>query len=403
LAQSGCRASGTGPSETEILVVYGAGLEAYNFGLSHPLQPLRYRLTIALMRALGLLDGRRVRLVEPRHASVSELLSVHSYPYVQAVRRAQNIALTRAEPADLTFYGLGNADNPLFPSIYGASCLATGASLVAVDAILEGRACHAYNMAGGLHHALPDRASGFCIFNDAAVAIRRAVDAGMRVAYVDLDAHHGDGVQEIFYRDPRVLTVSVHESGRFLFPGTGAVAEQGDGPGAGTSINLPLPPQAGDRSFLAAVEEVIEPAVRAFRPDLLVTQTGCDTHWSDPLTHLGATMRLYPVLGERMHALAHEAAAGRWLILGGGGYDPLSVTPRAWTAFFAGALGEGRCDRPLPPEWAELVRSQGGSVPDTLLGDRGPGFEALGRSAVAPFIDCLREAVIERLPVLARR
>lgn len=386
---------------TEMVVVYGRALEGYDFGRNHPLRPERYCLTMSLLRSLGLLDTPGVRVVEPRQATVSELLAVHRYPYVQAVRRAQNIALEKAPPADLRLFGLGSADNPLFPAMYEASCLAAGASLQAMEAILAGEARHAYNMAGGLHHALPSRASGFCIFNDIAAAIHKALAAGNRVAYVDLDAHHGDGVQEIFYEDPRVLTISVHESGRFLFPGTGALSEQGAGAGEGTAVNLPLPPRAGDGAYLAAFEEVVEPAVRAFRPDILVTQTGCDAHWSDPLSHLGATLHLYPLLGERLHHLAHEVTEGRWLILGGGGYDPLSITPRAWVALFACALGAAPPAGRLPEAWLAAVRKRGAAVPDQLLADEGPAFEVLGRSAIAPLVERLQETVIARLGCLA--
>ncbi len=361
------------------------------------MQPDRYRLTMSLIEQLGLLDPASVTMVPPRPATLSELLTVHSYPYIQAVRRAQNIARGKEPPVDLSLYGLGNTDNPLFTAMHDAAALAAGASVIAVEAILAGTALHAYNPAGGLHHALRARASGFCIYNDGAVAIRRAVDAGLRVAYVDLDAHHGDGVQDIFYREPRVLTVSIHESGRFLFPWSGAETEQGEGPGAGTAVNIPLPPQAGDEAYLAAMEEVIEPAVRAFAPDLLVTQTGCDAHWSDPLTHLATTLPLYPQLIERLHGLAHEISGGRWLILGGGGYDSVSITPRAWAAVFAAATAQPMPDA-LPATWLAHVAGRGRvRTPSHLLADPGPEFESLGRGCIHSVIETLRGTVVARL------
>ena len=168
------------------------------------------------------------------------------------------------------------------------------------------------------------------------------------MAYVDLDAHHGDGVQAAFYEHPRVLTVSIHESGRYLFPGTGDATEMGAGDGIGACLNIPLPPDAGDESILLAYERIIEPAISAYGPDIIVTQTGCDTHHADPLTDLAATMALYPELAARLHALVHEVCEGRWLIVGGGGYDPADVTPRAWTAFFGTVLGRQAADVPLP-------------------------------------------------------
>jgi acetoin utilization protein AcuC len=262
--------------------------------------------------------------------------------------------------------------------MHDAALFAAGASLQGMQAVLCGDARHAYNMAGGLHHARRDQASGFCIFNDAALAIEHALDVGLRVAYVDLDAHHGDGVQTIFYEEPRVLTISIHESGRYLFPGTGAVSEQGAGPGAGTSINVPLPPGSGDAVFRAALREVVEPAVRSYRPDILVTQTGCDAHWTDPLSHLAATLPLFPEMAGRLHSLAHEVCGGRWLVLGGGGYTSSDITPRAWAAVFGTVIGR----RPLPHD---------------LVADAGPGHDVLDAGAIAPVLHELRETVLSSL------
>jgi acetoin utilization protein AcuC len=215
------------------------------------------------------------------------------------------------------------------------------------------------------------RASGFCLYNDVVAAIAIAATAGLRVAYVDLDAHHGDGVQAAFYEDPRVLTISLHESGRFLFPGTGEAEEMGSGEGLGTCINVPLPPGAGDEHILTAYEKIVRPALLAYRPDLLVTQTGCDTHHADPLTDLAATLRLYPQVARRLHSLAHEMCGGRWLILGGGGYDSADVTPRAWTAFFGTVLGRETDGVLLPAEWRQASRAKGGAPPARLLDDPG--------------------------------
>lgn len=380
-------------------MVYGSELGSYRFNEDHPLQPTRYELTISLLTALGWLDAPQVHIEPPRQASLAELLTAHTYPYVQAVIQAQNIARGSAPPSDLRLYGLGVEDNPLFPSIHDAAALCAGASLQAMAAVLEGRALHAYNPAGGLHHAMRARASGFCVYNDCAVAIAGALEAGSRVAYVDLDAHHGDGVQEAFYADPRVLTVSIHESGRFLFPGTGDVEETGTGRGTGTSINVPLPPLAGDEAILEATDRIVLPAVRAFAPDLLVTQTGCDTHHTDPLTHLSATLSLYPLLADRLHRLAHECCSGRWLILGGGGYDPADVTPRAWTSFLGTVLGHATDDVLLPEQWREASREAGGDPPPRLLDDLGPQrvlaetagwtalLERIERSAIAPLVE----------------
>lgn len=339
-----------------VLLVTQHGI-TYNFGPSHPLQPVRVELTFELLRACGLLAAPGVSLADPRPATPAELTAVHSPAYVEAVERLSADTAPQRDLARLAaMFGFHSADNPVFPGMHHASAMVCGGAVVAAEAIMEGRARHAFVPAGGLHHAHPARAAGFCIYNDPAVAIAAArARYGARVAYVDVDAHHGDGVQEIFYRDPNVLTISIHESGAYLFPGTGFVDELGDGPGYGYSINVPLDPYAGDAALLRAVDEVAVPLVRAFRPDLLVTQCGCDSHWLDPLTHLTATTRIWPVLAETFHALAHEVCDGRWLATGGGGYDLYSVVPRAWTLLFAGMIGAALPDA-LPADFRDLRR-----------------------------------------------
>ena len=301
---------------------------------------------------------------------------MHSYPYVQAVQNGQSIARGERPPADLSFYGLGTADDPLFAEMHNAAALYTGATIQAMEAVLEARAIHAYSPAGGQHHALKAEASGFCIYNDSAAAIAAALEAGKHIAYLDLDAHHGDGVQEAFYSDPRVLTISIHESGEYLFPGTGFADETGSGEAKGACVNVPLPPFAGDEAILMAFERVVPPALRTFRPDILVTQIGADTHHNDPLTHLTATMALYPRLAAWLHDLVHECCAGGWVIVGGGGYDPVNVTPRAWTAFIGAVLGHETADVRLPEEWLAASRAAGGDPPELLLDDSVPDYVA---------------------------
>jgi acetoin utilization protein AcuC len=369
-----------------ILIVHGPALTSYSFSEEHPLQPSRHDLTMCLLRALGWLDSPGLTIEAPREATLSELLTAHTLPFVQAVQTAQGIARGERPASDLGLYGLGTEDNPLFPGIHHTSALLAGASLQGMQAVLTGRAVHAYSPAGGMHHAMRARAAGFCIYNDIAVAIKAAVEAGLRVAYLDFDAHHGDGVQSIFYEDPRVLTVSIHESGRFLFPGTGEADEMGSGDGLGACLNVPLPPDAGNECILMAYERLAEPAVRAYRPDLVVTQTGCDTHHDDPLTDLAATMALYPELAGRLHALVHEVCGGRWLIVGGGGYDPADVTPRAWASFFGTILGKETGDVVLPAEWRQASAGKGGRPPAHLLDDAGADFaQPPGRTLLDSF------------------
>lgn len=352
-----------------IVIVYGPALSTYSFSEEHPLQPSRHVLTMSLLERLGWLDTPGVTIEEPRQATISELMTAHTLPYIQAVQNAQDIARSSRPATDLTMYGLGTEDNPLFEGIHDASALLVGASLQAMRAVLDDRVVHAYSPAGGMHHAMRARGAGFCIYNDIAVSIAAASATGKRVAYIDFDAHHGDGVQAIFYDDPRVLTISIHESGRFLFPGTGEADETGAGEGMGACINIPLQPHAGDEEILTAYENVIAPAVRAYLPDVLVVQTGCDAHHADPLTDLSASIALYPLLAARLHELAHETCRGRWLIVGGGGYDPADVTPRAWAAFFGTVLGRETADVVLPGEWRASSREKGGDPPVHLLDD----------------------------------
>lgn len=390
-------AAGISGTHGRLLIVHGHELASYTFSDEHPLQPTRYELTMSLLSSLGWLDRSDLDVEAPRPALTGELLTVHSYPYVQAVTHAQAIAQGMTQPIDLSLYGLGTADNPLFAAIHDASALYTGATIQAMNAVTEGRAVHAYAPAGGQHHAMRARASGFCVYNDCAVAITAAVAAGYRVAYVDLDAHHGDGVQAAFYSDPRVLTISIHESGRYLFPGTGGVDEMGAGDGAGASINVPLPPMAGDDAILLAMERIIAPAVRSFVPDIMVAQTGCDTHHRDPLSHLTATLPLYPRLAEHLHDLAHECCSGRWLIVGGGGYDPVDVTPRAWTAFFGAVLGQETADVELPQDWIRASRQLGGDPPSRLLDDPGSDYDPLPTGAITQLLMDIEDTALAEL------
>jgi acetoin utilization protein AcuC len=267
---------------------------------------------------------------------MEELQLVHSPDYVDLVRKLSNPAQRRdLSPVAIDAAGFASADNPISTSLHEGTSLVVGASLVAAEAVESGAALHAFSPAGGLHHAHRDRASGFCTYNDAAIACRWLKERGHRVAYVDVDVHHGDGVEEIFQSDPDVLTISLHESGHWLFPGTGFPQDAGIGPGRGSAANMPFLPYTWDEPWLTAFEKVVPAMLRRFRPTVLVTQDGCDTHNLDPLAHLVATTRIWPRVGSVFHELAHELCDGRWVALGGGGYAIHEVVPRAWTLFFA--------------------------------------------------------------------
>jgi acetoin utilization protein AcuC len=351
-------------------LVWGKGYLDYNFG-EHPMTPIRLDLTVSLARSLGVLD--RLTVIEPIAAVEEQLLTVHSPDYLAAVRAAS------ADPAYFG-YGLGSDDNPVFAGMFDAAALIAGGSRLAALEVWQGRALHAVNIAGGLHHAMRDSAAGFCVLNDVVLAIRSLLDAGAhRIAYVDIDVHHGDGVQAAFYADPRVLTISMHQDPRTLYPGTGMATETGDGPGHGTSVNVALPPATSDDGWLRAFDAVVPGAVAAFKPDVLVTQCGCDTHHEDPLADLALTVDGQRQAYRRLHELAHRVAAGKWLALGGGGYGVLRCVPRTWTHLIAETSGSPIApETEIPHSWAEDLRRRGvtAELPKTMGEGRLPDPQA---------------------------
>jgi acetoin utilization protein AcuC len=317
-----------------VALVYGDELMKHHLSDQHPLQPIRVKLAVDLIRTTGLIE--HCHLLPPRGATDSELELVHSPEYVELVRKLSDPGQRRLVPRDLVeAAGFGSADNPISNELHQGTALVVGATLVGAEAVESGSALHVFSPSGGLHHAHRDRASGFCTYDDPAIACRWLRDRGHRVAYVDVDVHHGDGVEDIFYSDPDVLTISLHESGRYLFPGTGFPKDAGVGHGRGAAANLPFEPFTWDEPWLEGFEKVVPSMLRRFKPTVLVTQDGCDTHYLDPLAHLAATTRIWPRVGKMFHELAHELCEGRWLALGGGGYAIYEVVPRAWTLFFA--------------------------------------------------------------------
>ncbi|SDL57504.1 acetoin utilization protein AcuC [Nonomuraea maritima] len=350
-------------------VVWDDALTTYDFGPGHPLAPVRVELTMALARQLGVLD--KIETVGCVPASDDELTMVHQPGYIEAVKRVSASGLPDAGT------GLGTVDNPAFKGVHEASALIAGASLAAARSVWEGSAEHAVNVAGGLHHAMPGLASGFCVYNDPALAIAWLLRQGVeRIAYVDVDVHHGDGVQAVFYDDPRVLTISLHESPRTLFPGTGFPEETG---AEGTSVNVALPAGCGDAGWLRAFHAVVPPLLRAFAPEILVTQHGCDSHALDPLANLMLSLDGQRTAYAALHRLAHETAGGRWIATGGGGYELVQVVPRAWTHLLAEAAGEPIDPAtPTPEGWRQYVRERTGEIPPLTMTDgRHPEFRDL--------------------------
>ena len=356
-------------------VVWDDALAAYDFGPGHPLAPVRVELAMALARGLGVLDAPGVSVAVPEPAGDALLELVHDPAYIAAVRRASRAA-AMPDPS----FGLGTEDNPVFVGMHDASALVAGASVAAASAVWAGVAGHAANLAGGLHHAMRAAASGFCVYNDPAIAITWLLTQGAdRIAYVDLDVHHADGVQKAFYTDPRVLTISLHEHPRTLFPGTGLAAETGSAAGTGYAVNVALPAGTGDAGWLRAFDAVVPPLVREFRPQVLVSQHGCDGHRLDPLAHLGLSVDAMRVAYAAVHRLAHQTAGGRWVLIGGGGYALVQVVPRAWTHLLAEAAGRPvDASAQTPPAWRKYAEAR--------TGERAPESMTDGEPAVfTPF------------------
>ncbi len=352
-------------------VVFDKTLTDYDFGPHHPMSPIRVDLTMELAAQLGV-TGEHLRLVEAPMASDDVIATVHERGLIEAVTEAG----TTPGHADLD-RGLGTDDNPVFPGMHRAAAHVVGATVEACRQVWSGESQHSVSITGGLHHAMRDRASGFCIYNDVAVGIKKLLDDGaQRVAYVDVDVHHGDGVEQIFWDDPRVLTVSLHETGQVLFPGTGFPTDLGGAGAEGTAVNLALPPGTGDAGWLRAYHAVVPPVVCAFDPEILVTQHGCDSHREDPLAHL-----MLSVDGQRasylaLHELAHEVCDGRWVATGGGGYALVEVVPRAWVHLLA-IVGGRPLDPslPIPEAWRDHVRDTAGQTAPTRLTDgRAPAW-----------------------------
>jgi acetoin utilization protein AcuC len=322
-----------------VAFVYEDALSRHVLRHDHPMKPVRLRYTYELLQAYGAFDNTTSLLVKPRSATEEELRSSHSAEYISAVR-SFSLGLSGYDLRRFNFSAGG--DNPIYRGMYDAAALSSGASLVAAELIANHQVEVAFNISGGLHHAAPGHASGFCVFNDPVIAIKYLLARGLRVAYVDIDAHHGDGVQNAFFDDDRVLTISLHESGQFLFPGTGFVSEMGIGAGVGYSVNLPLYPYTDDEIYLWAFQEVVSPLLRAFAPEVLVTQLGIDSYHSDPLTHLQLTSRGYAEVVRELSRLNVP-----WLALGGGGYD-LGAVARCWTLAY-GVMLDVEWPDEIPP------------------------------------------------------
>ena len=340
----------------------------YRLGPEHPMNPLRLDLTMALAGELGVLSG--VETLTPGAADDEMLLRIHTPGYLAAVKGAPEDARAGRHVG----HGMGTEDNPVFERMHEASALMAGGSVAAAREIASGRTRRAVTIGGGLHHAMADSAAGFCVYNDAAIAISWLLDNGFdRIAYLDVDVHHGDGVQAAFYDDPRVLTVSLHQHPATLWPGTGWATELGAAGAEGSSVNLPLMPGTADAAWLRAFHAVVPSVVRAHRPQLIVSQCGVDTHRLDPLADLRLTVDGHRAAFQAVRALAEELTEGRWLAMGGGGYGLVRVVPRSWTHLIAAVLDRDVDPAtPLPPQWyTRAVDLVGHAAVPTTMGDDG--------------------------------
>lgn len=355
--------------------VYSEDQLGYKFSDTHPFNQKRLTLTVDLLKKMNALSDHHI--VPPRVATDEELALAHDQRYIDAVKRA---SLPDCKPEEFEAYGIGTEDTPVFEDMHLASARLVGGTLTAVDYVMEGKAQHALNLGGGLHHGFRGKASGFCVYNDSSVAIRYMQEKyNARVLYIDTDAHHGDGVQWCFYDDPNVCTISIHETGRYLFPGTGNITERGSGEGYGTSFNFPIDAFTEDESFLEIYRTAFREIVEHFKPDVILTQNGADAHYFDPLTHLYGSMEIYREIPKLAHELAHEFCGGKWIAVGGGGYDIWRVVPRAWSLIWTEMTNQPLPTGPLPKEWLEKWQ---GECPVPLIPtweDPSPLYEAIPR------------------------
>lgn len=333
--------------------IYSEEYMHYNLGEGHPLNPIRIELTYSLMRQMGLFDSPNLKQLHPRMATDDEVLRIHDKRYLGKLKELNSVE----KPGFMAVpeFGLGPGDNPIFPKIYDASMMVVGASISAAEYLLaEENNKRSVNLLGGLHHAMPEMASGFCILNDPACAIQFIIDKRpkTRIMYLDIDCHAGDGVQWIFYDRSDVLTMSFHQDPATIFPGTGQIKENGKGEGKGYALNVPLKCGTFDKLYMDIFRKLVPQVMDAYQPDIIVTQLGVDTHFSDPITNLslstGGHERLYK---ELMEYIPKYVSTNKWLALGGGGYT-MSVVARSWTLLLANLL-DIELKNEIPKTWLE--------------------------------------------------
>lgn len=359
----------------EAVFIYSKEQLGYSFSDTHPFNQQRIVLTLDLLKKMGAITDEDI--IAPRIATDEELLLAHESKYIEIVKKAGRGEISNEVGS---VYGIGTEDTPIFKGMHEASAMLVGSTLTAVDEVMEGRSRYALNLGGGLHHGFQGKASGFCVYNDSSVAIKYMQKKyNSRVLYIDTDAHHGDGVQWTFYDDPNVCTLSIHETGRYLFPGTGNITERGNGEGYGTSFNFPIDAFTEDDSFLEVYKTAIEEVTAYFKPDVILTQNGADAHYFDPLTHLYGTMNIYEQIPRIARDIADRYCDGKWIAVGGGGYDIWRVVPRAWAQIWLAMKGKSAPTGTLPAKWLQAWQNES---PVPFIGtwqDPNPLYEAIPR------------------------
>ncbi|MHA1309455.1 MAG: acetoin utilization protein AcuC [Candidatus Helarchaeota archaeon] len=366
----------------------------YDFGPQHPLTPKRLQLARKLIEDFNLLDNDNGSLEEARYATDDEVGLIHGDRYIKVLKEVSD---PNYRGGPVWEYGLGPGDNPIFPNMYESSCLYVGGSLIAADLVMKGETNHAFNISGGLHHAMGskalnadgqtvstgrgDSASGFCILNDCAITAAYIIKnyGAKKIAYLDVDAHAGDGMSYIYYKLPNVLTISIHQHPRTLFPGTCYLEEVGEGEGEGYCVFIPVTPYTFDEPYLKILNETVGPIIKSYKPDVLITQLGVDTHYSDQLTMMALSISAYQKMSKFMHKLVHKACNGKWVALGGGGYSP-DVVGKAWTLYFS-EMCEKQEELPdeVPQSWIDYCRTLTGRTPDKKIVDDFDPIKRLGK------------------------
>jgi len=364
----------------------------YDFGEHHALKEERLLLARMMIQEYGLLGPSGAIEMTPDPAKDEDIALVHETPYLEMLKRLSG------DPSGFSFsHGLGIADNPVFKGMFEAAAIQVGGTILCCDVVAKHEADRALNMGGGFHHAMPSRASGFCLMNDVAIGIKRLIAKHniKRVMYVDIDVHHADGVEAIFADDPRVLNISLHEDGHYLFPGTGATHDIGKREGEGFSVNVPLPPYTGDVSYLYAFNEIVIPLAESFKPEVLFTQLGADAHHADPLAHLNLTTRAYEDVAKAFDQISRRFSKNRWVAVTGGGYD-IMICPRLWTLMFSKMTGT-EVSNDIPLEWMDYCRTTYGLVPEggTLRDAQSTTDESTVSHAVAKVVGDIKKSVFK--------